>query len=67
MKVNEIKATCRISVDVKGNWYAYEYTEGWQLDKNDKVKDLTAKLWDKVISEVETQVNSTIKQYTEGE
>lgn len=65
MKVKMIEASCRISVDIKGNWYCYEYKEGWELEDKDKIKELTPKLWDKVINEVESQIKATYSTYTE--
>lgn len=65
MKVTKIEASCKVSVDIKGNWYAYEYAESWELEKNDKVEELRPKLWDKVINETEQQIKATYQNYME--
>lgn len=67
MKVKEISANCKISVDVKGNWYTYQYGEVWELSKEDDVKKMRKNLWDEVISEVETQIQMTYKNYINEE
>lgn len=55
-KTTTIKATSRVAMKIKDNFYTVEYTEERNLEDGDNVEDERKALWDTVNNEVDNQI-----------
>lgn len=55
-KTTTIKATSRVAMKIKDNFYTVEYTEERSLEDRDNVEDERKALWDTVNNEVDNQI-----------
>lgn len=55
-KITTIKASSRVSMKIKDNFYTVEYTEERSLEDGDDVQEEREKLWDSVNYEVDNQI-----------
>lgn len=62
-KTTTIRATSRISTKIKDTFYTFEYCEERQIEDGDDVVAEREKLWDTCNSEVDNQVEETLKMY----
>ena len=63
MKIQTIRATCRLSTKVGETFYTFEYTEERLLEDGDNIEDERAELWETCNTEVDTQLEEVIKLY----
>ncbi len=62
-KTTTIRATSRISTKIKDTFYTFEYCEERQIEDGDDVVAEREKLWETCNSEVDNQVEETLKMY----
>lgn len=62
-KTTTIRATSRISTKIKDTFYTFEYCEERQIEDGDDVVAEREKLWNTCNSEVDNQVEETLKMY----
>lgn len=55
-KTTTIRATSRVAMKIKDNFYTVEYTEERSLEDGDNVEDERKALWDTVNNEVDNQI-----------
>lgn len=55
-KTTTIKATSRVAMKIKDNFYTVEYTEERSLEDGDNVETERKDLWDTVNNEVDNQI-----------
>ena len=62
-KTTTIRATSRISTKIKDTFYTFEYCEERQIEDGDDVANEREKLWETCNTEVDNQVEETLKMY----
>lgn len=62
-KTTTIRATSRISTKIKDTFYTFEYCEERQIEDGDDVVAEREKLWETCNTEVDNQVEETLKMY----
>jgi len=62
-KTTIIRATSRISTKIKDTFYTFEYCEERQIEDGDDVVAEREKLWDTCNTEVDNQIEETLKMY----
>ena len=60
-KVKTIKAESGISFEFHKTWYKLSYAEEWELEGNENLLEEHKKLWDKVNSVVDSQMQEIIE------
>lgn len=55
-KINNIKATSRISTQIQGVYYTLEYSEERLIPEDANIEEERAILWDVVNNEVDNQI-----------
>lgn len=63
-KTTTIKATSRVAMKIKDNFYTVEYTEERSLEDGDNVETERKALWDTVNNEVDNQIEEIYETFS---